>query len=286
MGLLTKAAGKTVPELDEMGKALLDRIRRLPPRKTTPYTALSLLKAYGSFQTGLCLSLRKKNYTSYATIGLGVEKISIPGEKLYSPEIVQGMAEGGGSFIKLPEIAGLDEKSASEGLCYWAFPLDKESPWGALVLLGDNNSPLFNPVPLSQIIGGALEIFSPQIDKILVRKTRSNASQGLAHASDPLEAAIAQYNKLNSEFNGIVLDLPAGAGEGKAEEFNKAVCNMASLVGLTLALPSGRSLVLFPDPLDKELIAHRLSNSLNAEALLVFKAASPGEALELMGPYL
>jgi hypothetical protein len=285
MGLLTKASGKTVPELDEMGKALLDRIRRLPPRKTTPYTALSLLKAYGSFQTGLCLSLRKGNYISYATIGMGVEKISIPGEKLYSPEVVQGVA-GGAAFIKVPEIAGLGEKLAGEGLCYWVFPLDKESPWGALVLLGDNNSPLFNPVPISQIIGGALEIFCPQIDKILVRNTRSAASQDPANVSNPLEADIAQYNKLNSEFNGIVLDLPGGEGQGRAEEFNKAVHNMTSLLGLTLALPSGRSLVLLPGPLDKELVAHRLSKSLNAEALLVFKAASPGEALNLMGPYL
>jgi hypothetical protein len=278
MGLLTKAAGKTAPELDEMGKALLDRIRRLPPRKTTPYTALSLLKAYGSFQAGLCLSLRKENYTSYATVGLGAEKISIPWEKLYSPE------RAGKPFAKLPSAIDIGKKLTGEGFCYWAFPLDAESPWGALVLLGDNNNSLFNPEPLRQIIQGALEIFSPQIDKILIRNTQG--SHYLTNASDPLEVAIAQYHKINSRFNGIVLDLPAGAAGDKAEEFNKAVYNMAALLGITLVLPSGRNLVLLPAPLDKELVAHRLSNSLNTKALMVFEAESPGEALDLIRSYL
>jgi hypothetical protein len=280
MGLLTKAAGKTTPELDEMGKALLDRIRRLPPRKTTPYTALSLLKAYGAFQTGICLSLRKESYTSYATIGLGAEKISIPWEKLYSPE------RAGEPFIKLPAAIDTGKKLTGESFCYWAFPLDAENPWSALVLLGDNNNPLFNPEPLRQIIRGALEIFSPQIDKILIRNSPGTASHYLAHISDPLEAAIAQYNKINSRFNGIVLDLPAGTAKDKAEEFNKAVYNMTALLGITVALPSGRSLILLPAPLDKELVAHRLSNSLNTKALMVFKAESPGEALDLIRSYL
>jgi hypothetical protein len=282
MGLLTKAAGKAVPELDEMGKALLDRIRRLPPRKTTPYTALSLLKAYGSFQAGTCLSLWKGNYTSYATIGLGIEKISIPCEKLYSPEISDK------PFIKLSGTAGISIRSADEGLCYWAFPLDKESPWGALILLGDNNNPLFNPEPLRQIIQGALEIFNPQVDKILMRHSRSGSpdSQYPINISDPLEVAIAQYSKMNAKFNGILLDLPAGLGKEEAEKFNKTVYNMISLLGITIALPSSRSLILLPGPLDKELIAHRLSNSLNAKALAVFEAENPREALDLIRPYL
>jgi hypothetical protein len=280
MGLLTKAAGRTAPELDEMGKALLDRIRRLPPRKTTPYTALSLLKAYGSFQTGLCLSLRKENYTSYASIGLGVEKISIPWEKLYSPE------RAGKPFIKLPGIIGIGKKLTGEDFCCWAFPLDAESPWGALILLGDNNNPLFNPEPLRHIIQGALEIFNPQIDKIIIRNNLGPASRCLANISDPLEVAIAQYHKINSQFNGIVLDLPDGTAKDKAEGFNKVVYNMVALLGITLVLPSGRSLVLLPGPLDKELVAHRLSNSLNARALLVFKAESSREALDLIRSYL
>jgi hypothetical protein len=278
MGLLTKAAGKTAPELDEMEKALLDRIRRLPPRKTTPYTALSLLKAYGSFQTGLCLLLRRENYTSYATVGLGVERISIPWEKLYSPE------RAGKPFVKLPGAIDIGKKLTGEGFRYWAFPLDAESPWGALILLGDSNNPLFNPESLRQIIQGALEIFSPQIDKILIRNTQP--SHYLVNASDPLEAAIAQYHKINSRFNGIVLDLPTGTAEDKAEDFNKAVYNMAALLGITIALPSGRSLILLPAPLDKELIAHRLAHSLNTKALMVFKAESPGEALDLIRSYL
>jgi hypothetical protein len=279
MGLLTKAAGKTVPELDEMGKALLDQIRRLPPRKTTPYTALSLLKAYGSFQIGLCLYLRGKDYTSYAVIGLGIERISIPCEEIYSPEMA------GKSFIKLSGVIGPGSRLAAENLCYWAFPLDAESPWSALALLGEGNSPFFNPESLSLIIRGAPEIFSPQIDKILVRKA-SLASKSGANISGPLEAAIMQYNKVNAQFNGIVLDLPAGMAEEEVEDFKKTLYNMVALLGITMLLPSGHSLVLLPGTLDKELIAHRLSNSLNAKALMVFEAKNSEEALAFIRSYL
>jgi hypothetical protein len=280
MGLLTKAAGKTVPELDEMGKALLDRIRRLPPRKTTPYTALSLLKAYGSFQVGLCLHLRGKDYTSYATIGLGIERINIPCEELYSSEMA------GKAFVKLSGVIGPGSRLADENLCYWAFPLDAESPWSALALLGDSNSPFFNPELLSLIIRGAPEIFSPQIDKILVRKTPDPAPKSGSDISGPLEAAIVQYNKINAQFNGIVLDPPAGMAEEQAEDFNKMLYNMVALLGITMVLPSSHSLILLPGTLDKELIAHRLSRSLNARALMVFEAKSSGEALDLIRSYL
>jgi hypothetical protein len=282
MGLLTKAAGRTVPELDEMGKALLDRIRRLPPKKTTPYTALSLLKAYGSFQAGACLSLKNGNYISYAGIGMGVEKINIPAERLYSAEI------SGRPFMQLPGSAesgtGLDGK----GLSYWAFPLDGESPWGALILLGEHGSPLFHPEPLRQIIQGAPEIFNPQIDKILVRNSRNREQSAgdLSRVSDPLEAAITRYHRINAQFNGILLDLPAGVTKGGAEDFNKAVYNMVALLGIIEILPSGRSLILLPGPLDKELVAHRLSHSLNVKTLMVFEAGSPGEALNLIQSYL
>jgi hypothetical protein len=280
MGLLTKAAGKTTPELDEMGKALLDRIRRLPPRKTTPYTALSLLKAYGSFHAGLCLSLQKENYISYASIGMGIEKISIPWEKLYSPE------KAGEPFIKLSGGIDIGKKSGGENFCCWVFPLDGESPWSALILLGDNDNPLFNPESLRQIIQGAPEIFSPQVDKIPIQDSPGPASHYLANISDPLEAAIAQYHKINSRFNGIVLDLPAGMAKDEAEGFNKTVYNMVALLGITLALPSGRSLVLLPGTLDEELVAHRLSNSLNTKVPMLFKAESPGEALDRIRSYL
>jgi hypothetical protein len=265
-----------------MGKALLDRIRRLPPRKTTPYTALSLLKAYGSFRIGLCLSLREGNYISYAAIGLAAEKISIPCKKLYSSETANK------PFIKL-KLSGIIDpgnKLAGDDFYYWAFPLDAESPWSALILLGDSNNSLFNPESLRQIIQGALEIFSPQIDKILIRNVSDPAPQHFKNIPGPLEAAITQYNKINPQFNGIVLDFPAGMAEDEAEDFNKMVYNMVSLLGITMILPSRRSLILLPGSLDKEIIAHRISNSLNTKALIVFKSESPGEALDIIRPYL
>jgi hypothetical protein len=292
MGLLSRANGRrsgeeslapeTGSELDEMGKALMDRIRRLPPKKTTPYTALSLLKAYGSFQAGLCLNLRKESYTSYATIGLGVKKIIIPQEKIYSPET------SGKAYMQFDSARDLSAMFEDEQLVFWCFPLDRDSPWGAVLLLGDNNNPNFNPEFLNTIIQGCLEIFNPQIDKILMRNSSGDgaADQYPVNASDPVEVAITQYCRIHSEFNGIILDIPAGTAEEDTEQFNKTVSGMVALFGTTVLLPSKRSLVLLARPMDKELIAHRLSKSLNTKALLVFEAGNPGEALSLIRSYV
>ena len=102
MGLLSKAEGIKKPveiamgipdkdsaetqELDERGKALIGRILRIPPGPAVPYTALSLLKAYGSFQAGICFALENGSYINYTSVGLGIDKITIPKERIYSPE--------------------------------------------------------------------------------------------------------------------------------------------------------------------------------------------------------
>jgi hypothetical protein len=68
-------------------------------------------------------------------------------------------------------------------------------------------------------------------------------------------------------------------------EFSARVNRMVSALGAARALPSRRCLVLFPNSIDRELLAHRLSKSLNTEVLAVFTADAQA-ASKLIRPYL
>jgi hypothetical protein len=299
MGLLSKAAGRTgaaasetkraSAELDEMGKALRDRIQRLPPKKTAPYTALSLMKAYGSFQAGLCLSLRKGFYSSYATVGLGIEKINISGEKLFTPENIQK------KFFKYPDPGNLGIRSLDENYDIWVFPLDRESPWGSVMLLGTANSSLFNPEIMYLILEGILNIINPQVDRIITRGTGDEKGGDLSSpaASSP-EAIINRYYKMNPTFSCLVIDSPAdlsadvsvGSPNMEKDGIIKKIAGMINFIGEVSALPNGRSLVLMPSVFDRDLIAHRLSASLKVKTLAIVGADDPGKVLLEIQPYL
>jgi hypothetical protein len=61
---------------------------------------------------------------------------------------------------------------------------------------------------------------------------------------------------------------------------------MVSSFAVLLALSSRRSLILFPQSMDHELVTHRLVKSLKVRALGTFKADTPEGALELIQPYI
>jgi hypothetical protein len=280
MGLLTKAADKSTPELDEMGKALRDRIRRLPPKKTAPYTALSLMKAYGSFQVGLCLSLRKGVYTSYASVGLGIEKISISREKLYSPQ------NAALKYFKLEKSETLGVNYLDSGISVWVFPLDKETPWNSVLLLGTDDTPLFNPETIAVILEGIQDIINPQIDRIIQRDSKTSSLKKNLSETEITGAVIKQYHKTNPAFSGVLLNVPEAISEENKKEFSQKLSHMVSLIGITASLRSDNTLILIPRHEDRDLIAHRLKNSLKTNILAAFDADSPEEALETLQPFL
>jgi hypothetical protein len=271
MGLLSKAADKSKAELDEMGKALRDRIRRLPPKRTAPYTALSLMKAYGSFQSGLCLSLRKGVYTSYASVGLGIEKISIAAEKLYTPQ------NASSKYFKLDKDETLGVRYLDSGISIWIFPLDQETPWGSVLLLGTDDTPLFNPETIAIILEGIQDIINPQIDKIIQRDLKTS-SEINGSSTDSIEATIKQYYKTYPAFSCVLV-------EESKDGFFRKVSHMVSLFGITASLPSNSSLILMPRQADRDLIAHRLKTSLKTNILAAFDADSPEEALKTLQPF-
>ena len=261
MGLLSKARDSCVSErpsfsnkedasvqtpLDEMGKALLERLKLLPQQKSTPYTVLSLLKAYGTFQTGLCLSLNDGIYYSYASLGLGTEQIAIPYGEIWP------RGKTGKNYFR--------RDTSENNLTQWVFPLDDR----IIVILGVSSSEagtVFEPNPVSIILEAVAQKIIPPED--LPQRQNAEATP---------EEKINRFNQAHPEFNCILLGIPAGTESGDIVTFCRKVTDMIGIAGTIVPLASGRPLILLSQTMDRELIAHRLSKILNARPLLSFHA--------------
>jgi len=286
MGLLSKASSQGVEApvslvaegqkkdfaLDEMGEALRERLGRLPQNKSTPNTALTLLKAYGAFHTGLCLSLGDGNYSGYASVGLGLEKLSIPAGAIWSGENAQA------KFFKIDSPESLGITNSEQNFIYWVFPLDSsvhntKEPWGAVMILGASESSGFNPEPISIILDDVADKMVFPASEEDAASVAPEVSFTLAFDSgqqNTVENEVTLFHRLYLDFNCIVLENPA-AESGFCEKVS-AIINKA---GTVIPLASDRPMILFPIALDRELIAHRLSKTLNTKPLLSFEANNP-----------
>ncbi|MDR1596738.1 MAG: hypothetical protein LBR99_03435 [Treponema sp.] len=309
MGLLNEVFSKeSSPELNEAGKALRDRLIRLSSKKSSAYTALSLLKGYGSFKIGACLELKDETYKSYASVGLGVSKISIPAASVEHTGEEQ-------SFFKIlnPESFGLT--FFTPGLNFWIFALDELRPYRYLLLAAEEDDSGFNPQAIALIISETNKIFFPsessaepasggfdldlpketngeeEIREDIIQKNETPMETPIPkveaeETAEGVRAKIAGYHQGNFNFQGILLEAPEGSQKNSNTSFPERVSIMAGALGLIVVLPSRRVLILFPPRLDRELIAHRLSTSLATEALVCFEADNPDKTLELIRPYL
>ena len=90
-----------------------------------------------------------------------------------------------------------------------------------------------------------------------------------------VEGKIFQFHKTHAKFNCIVLEIPV------TQEFNisQKLNEMLKHLGIVIPLSNGRPLILFPERIDRELIAHRLSKRLNTSSLLSFETNSPENAI-------
>jgi hypothetical protein len=329
MGLLSKAAHRDAAALDEMGLALRDRLLRLAQKKTSPYTALSLLKAYSPFQIGICISRNKNAYTSYAAVGVGLGKLTVS-EKMINPKTKGFYRLGAAGQLKLPNL--------TDDAAVWLFPLDDKSPCGsALLIIGPSSK--FIPESIETILRETRHIFAlvaektaapvqedlseleptdsavPPREDTLADQVKPSGTAKPAEVIQPEAApdpdkdhpgaaqpeageeeitprsreirnSITNYVRDTKKFHGIVLDLPKDAADEQSREvFYSQVEEMIPPLGKTVKLPK-HSLVLFPDSLDRELIGHRLANSLHTSVQIDFAANKADDALKLIHPYL
>jgi hypothetical protein len=294
--------------LDDTGKALRDRLLRLGAKKSSAYTALSLLKGYGSFKIGACLDLNSDGaYKSYAIVGLGIAKLSVS---------LAGLLQEDQAFIKIPNPESLDLKFLSPEMNLWIFALDDFDPCRRLLLAAEENGSAFNPETIGLIISETNEVFFPSAASMegasegfdlelpgeMEAETRESSepvpeSERAGNAvpaeipEETLETAegvrskIAEYRQNNAVFQGIVLEIPGG-GKASGYSFAKQVAVLVGVLGSSFSLPSRRILILLPPRFDRELIAHRLSMSFATEVLSCFEADNPDKALEFIQPYL
>ena len=83
------------------------------------------------------------------------------------------------------------------------------------------------------------------------------------------------YAKTNGSFHCIIIK----AGY-------TTVSGMVSHIGSAWDMGNGKCLVLVPRAMDRQLLAHRLSESLSAGILCQYAAASPDEALTTLASFL
>jgi hypothetical protein len=89
-------------------------------------------------------------------------------------------------------------------------------------------------------------------------------------------------------FQVLILEIPipsepSGTGE---ERISGPVLSAVSGFAAVMEMSARRCLVLFSKKVDRELLAHRLCQSLQGKCLLSFEAGEPREAFVLVKPFL
>ena len=298
--------GEAQRELDGAGTALRDRLVRLGAKKSSAYTALSLLKGYGSFKTGACLELHGDgSYKSYALVGLGIAKLSVS---------LAGLLREDQAFVKVPNPGSLDLQFVQPDTRLWLFALDDFDPCRRLLLAVEENGSAFKAEAIASVIAETNEVFFPSAAQaesapegfdlelpgaILGEGAGPESPEPAPRTAGPppelpgetpetgegIRAEIAGYQRSNAVFQGILLEVPGGA-QAPGASFAAQVAAMTEALGPGFSLPSGRVLILLPPRFDRELVAHRLSMSFVTEVLACFEAGNPDQALECIRPYL
>ncbi|MDR1987109.1 MAG: hypothetical protein LBP88_09105 [Treponema sp.] len=320
MGLLYKAVSQYALTLDDPGKKLRDRILRIAEKGTAPYTALSLLKAYGSFQCGICLRLIERAYVSYASVGLGIEKTVISPEQfppgLSGPAPLEYPPQ---RYYKIGSPGLLSITAMEPHAVIWAFPLDDEQPRRYILLLAEEVPPPqaarpgefpFNPPKIARILGDISGVLrSPPQTGLTAPagKTPQRAAPKPRGANEANQASEQTEEKTLTPQTpdqkgpaAPVLDVP-----GEIRRFYSRKPLQSTVQGILFALSgdaapvlpvlaplgsiipvaAGYLLVLFQKPVDRELLAHRLSHSLGLSTVVRFEADTPERLLALLRPY-
>jgi hypothetical protein len=98
---------------------------------------------------------------------------------------------------------------------------------------------------------------------------------------------IITYYNTYTLIHGIILSYPKNYDEKKeGETFNQQLNRIIATLGSAVPLPSGHSLVLFSNTIDRELLAHRLSKSLETETPVIFQADDIKTVVDYLRPYL
>ncbi|MDR2095209.1 MAG: hypothetical protein LBP76_06790 [Treponema sp.] len=275
MGLLSKAAARNPDEAAWEQDAFSERLQRIAPSRSAPYTALSLCKAYKVCEVGICLALEDDRYVSYATVGLGMRQVSIPFTEI-------GDAGAGKTPSQSFKIATSPTLKCLYGnVVFRAFPLDDNTPHRYLLLVREEDEAVIDTHVVEPILSRTRAVFI-----IPEGSVRDDKEAPESRAGEAVEKEIDQFREIYPAFYGIVVEVPSGLDDEGRDKFKDEVAGMIKLFGTSVSLSAYMVLVLLPIVKDGELIAHRLSNSLNTKILLIFNTDNSSKAFELVRSYL
>jgi hypothetical protein len=102
-----------------------------------------------------------------------------------------------------------------------------------------------------------------------------------------LKNEIIKYCNTFTSVHGIVIAYPHDYDEKEeGESFCNQVNRITAALGTALPLSARYTLVLFSNTVDRELLAHRLSRSLETETPVVFLADNVDAVVEFIRPFL
>jgi len=93
---------------------------------------------------------------------------------------------------------------------------------------------------------------------------------------DRVVSKINQYHSTYSNFNCIIFEAP----DNTKDNINRKLAELIKYPGIVIPLSTNRPLILLPPGVDHELVAHRISKTLNMTYLLSFEGSNPGDALK------
>jgi len=100
----------------------------------------------------------------------------------------------------------------------------------------------------------------------LLSRTNNNSTE------PSLQELIKKYGEEYNNLSCIIFENPPNANDNA--QFCQKVNTMIDKMGAVISLSTGRPLIMLPLSVDRDLIAHRLSKTLNAKILLSFQADS------------
>jgi hypothetical protein len=322
MGLLSKAVSNEIPpasnELDNMGKALADRLLSLS--QPNPETAISLLKAYGSFRAGIGLSQKRDVYFSYALVGVG-DAVILPVDQL-----IPVPGQGYYSANYHPQISSIPRDTK-----FWAFPLHEFGKQGLqgelpahILLVGEDRNYIFQPgqiqnllelagraflppetggagqeLPLSKETAESIEIIleppgefveydsKPEeipvsvITEGLLKRASRHSSSNVPGENEEDKVLVKELSKVLAKFGSIQGLVFHASGKDPAGK----LASIVSGFGTVSLVKPDFCILLFSGQLDGELLAHHLG-IVPGKNLFRFEAADPQEALKALKSFM
>lgn len=102
-----------------------------------------------------------------------------------------------------------------------------------------------------------------------------------------LKNEIIRHCNTFTSVHGIILSYPKNYNEKKeGESFIRQLNRIISALGTAVPLSPRYSLVLFSNTIDRELLAHRLSRTLETETPVVFQSDNVASVVEYIRPFL